>query len=212
VRIAPIILIGTLLVLLPEAARAEQSIAAWEAEGKALEKETGIPRLRLPNNIPPQNSPTKELVHCTVGAAGRTDYVSIWLKRQDCDAWLKAAMEYNQKYGQELEQIKNRHLSEQNNADEAKRQQKAGPGRRIIYALFLCVPSAGTCQMQGESRVTFAGVMPATTFRSLAECEEHAKHASGLITPPTGGRFPLPGGGMWYECRGRQIDTWEAVH
>jgi hypothetical protein len=210
VRVTSVIFVGTLLMFLSMAARAEQSIAEWEAEGIALEKETGIPRLRLPNNIPSQNSPSNELVHCSVGLAGRTDYVAIYLKKADCAAWLKAAMEYNQKYGQQLEQLKTRHIAEQNNAEEAKRQQQAGSGRVIIYALFLCFPSLGKCQMEGESHVTSAGVVPNMTFRSLAECEQYAKGASGLITPPTGGRFLLPGG-MWYECRGKQVDTWSPV-
>ncbi len=210
-RITPIILVGALLIFLPIAARAKQSIAAWEAEGKALEKETGIPRLRLPNNIPSQDSPSNELVHCTVWSAGHTDYVSIWLKKPDCDVWLQAAMAYDAKYGQELKRIENRHRGEQHNAEEAKRQQQAGSGRMFIYALFLCIPSTGRCQMQGASRVTFMGVTSDTTFRSLAECEQSARRASGLITPPTDGHFLLPGG-MWYECRGKQVDTWEPTH
>ena len=77
-----------------------------------------------------------------------------------------------------------------------------------IYALFLCFQAAGQCHMQGASRSTFAGVTPDMTFRSLAECQQYAKRVSGLITPPTEGRFPLPGG-MWYECRGKHVDTWE---
>jgi hypothetical protein len=60
----------------------------------------------------------------------------------------------------------------------------------------------------GKLRVTFACVTPDMTFRSLAECEQYAKNVSGLVTPPTGGRFPLPGG-LWFECRGKQVDTWE---
>jgi len=208
VRITLIVLVGALLMSSPIAALAEQSVAAWEAEGIALEKETGIPRLQLPENIPSQESPSKELVHCTVWSAGRTDYVSIWLRKSDCDAWLKTAAEYNQKYGQALEQVKNHRFAEQNNAKEAKRQQQAGPGRTIIYAIFLCFQSVSRCQMEGASRVTFAGVTPDMTFRSLADCEQYAKRVSGLITPPTGGRFVMPGG-MWYECRGKHVDTWE---
>jgi hypothetical protein len=202
------ILVSTLLLLLPMSVRAQQSIAAWETEGKAQEKETGIPRLRLPDNIPPQDNPSKDLVHCSVGLAGRSGYVSIWLKKPDCDAWLQAATAYNKKYGQELERIVARQRAEQSNAEEARRQQQAGPGRMIIYALFLCIPSTGTCQMQGAARVTVLGIMPDMTFHSLGECEQYAKSASGLITPPTGGRYVLPGG-MWYECRGRHVDTWE---
>lgn len=188
-------------------------MAAWEAEGIALEKETGIPRLHLPNNIPPQQSPSKEppskgLVHCTVSGAGRTDYVSIWLARPDCDAWVKAAMENNTKFGTVLEQVKARHLAQRNNAEEARRQQQAGSGRMIVYALFLCFQAAGQCHMQGASRVTFAGVVPDMIFRSLAECEQYAKRVSGLVTPPEDGRFLMPNG-TWFECRGKHVDTWE---
>jgi len=62
--------------------------------------------------------------------------------------------------------------------------------------------------MQGASRVTFAGVTHDMTFRSLAECQQYAKRVSGLVTPPTNGRFPVPGG-MWYECRSKHADTWQ---
>lgn len=193
-RIVLVIFISALFLLLPVAAHAQrQSIAEWEAEGIALEKETGIPRLPLPNNIPPQDSPSKDLVHCGVG------YVSIWLKKVDCDAWLKLAMEYNQKYGQALAQVKARHDAQRNQIEEAKRQQQAGPGRSIIYALFLCFQATGTCQFT-----------QAMTFGSLAECQGYAKRVSGLITPPSEGRFLLPNG-MWYECRGKSVDTWERV-
>lgn len=209
-RIVPVVTIGALTLLLPVVARAQQSIAAWQAEGAALEKGTGIPRLPLPHNIPPQDSPSKELVACTVGAAGRSGYVTIHLEKPDCDAWLKVAMEYNQKYGQALEEFKARHDAEQERVAEARRQQQAGPGRSIIYALFLCFRATGRCQMQGASRVTFAGVTQGMTFASLPACQEYAKRVSGLVTPPSEGRFMLPNG-MWYECRGKSVDTWEPM-
>ena len=204
------LLIAALFVLLPISTHAELSIEAWQAEGIALERETGVPRFRLPENIPPQQSPSKELVHCTIGLAGYTSYVSIWLKGADCDAWLKNAKDYNEKYGRVLEQAKNRHIAEQNRAAEAMRQQQAGPGRAIIYALFLCFPKIGQCEIVGAPRVTFAGVMPATTFQTLADCEDYARRMSGLVTPPTEGRFRLPNG-LWYECRERQVETWERM-
>ena len=210
IRLILTIFVAALFVLLPIAAHAQQSIAEWEAEGIALEKETGIPRLPLPNNIPPQDSPSRDLVHCSAGTAGRAGYVSIWLKKADCDAWLKLAMEYNQKYGQALAQVKARHDAQQSQTEEDKRQQQAGPGHGIIYALFLCFQATGTCQFQGAPRVTFAGVTQAMTFGSLADCQGYAKRVSGLITPPSEGRLPLPNG-MWYECRGKTVDTWERV-
>jgi hypothetical protein len=117
-------------------------------------------------------------------------------------------MAYNQKYGQALEQVKARHLAQRNNAEEAQRQQQAGPGRTILYALFLCFQEVGQCRMQGASRVTFAGVVPDMIFRSLAECKQYAKRVSGLLTPPENGRFLMPNG-TWFECRGKHVDTWE---
>jgi len=209
-RIVLVIFTGALFFLLTVAAHAQQSIAEWEAEGIALEKKTGIPRLPLPNNIPPQDSPSQDLVHCNLGAPGRAGYVSIWLKRADCDAWLKLAMEYSQKYGQALNQFKARHDAQQDQIDEDKRQLQAGPGRKNIYALFLCFQATSTCQLQGAPRVTFAGVTQAMTFGSLTECQGYAKRVSGLITPPSEGRFMLPNG-MWYECRRKTVDTWERL-
>jgi hypothetical protein len=80
-----------------------------------------------------------------------------------------------------------------------------------IYALFLCFQASGMCQMQGASRATFAGVTQDMTFGGLAECQQYAKRVSGLITPPTAGRFPLPNG-MWYECRSKHVNTWTPAH
>jgi hypothetical protein len=119
-------------------------------------------------------------------------------------------MAYNQKYGQALAQVKARHDAQRNQLEEAKRQQQAGAGRRIIYAMFLCFRATGTCQLQGAPRMTAGGVMPGVIFASLADCQEHAKRASGSVTPPSEGRFFAPNG-MWYECRGRSVDTWERI-
>jgi hypothetical protein len=207
-RIFSVVTVGALFSLLPAAASAQQSIAAWEAEGRALEKETGIPPMPLPRNIPSQASPSNNLVACNVGGAGRSGYVTIYLKKPDCDAWLKVAMEYNKKYGQALEEFKARHDAEQEQVAETRRQQEGGPGRSMIYALFLCFRTTGTCQMEGASRVTFAGITQDMTFPTLAACQEYAKRVSGLVTPPSEGRFALPNG-MWYECRGESVDTWE---
>ncbi len=79
----------------------------------------------------------------------------------------------------------------------------------MIYALFLCIQAAGICQMQGHARMTYAGMMPAMTFNSLAECQQYAKRVSGLITPPDNGRYLIPPGNMWYECRSKHVETWE---
>ena len=74
-----------------------------------------------------------------------------------------------------------------------------------LFALFLCIQAAGTCQIQGASpRAVAGGVM---TLNSLAECQQYAKRVSGLITPPTDGRFLIPPGGMWFECRSKHVDT-----
>ncbi len=80
-----------------------------------------------------------------------------------------------------------------------------------IYALFLCVQTLGTCQMQGQARVTFAGIMPAMTFNSLMECQRFAKRMTGVVLMPTDGRFFIDPNNMnvWYECRSRHVDTWE---
>ena len=80
-----------------------------------------------------------------------------------------------------------------------------------IFALFLCIQATGTCHMFGASRVTFAGVAQEITFRSLAECQQYAQRITHLVTPPTNGRFPAPGG-IWYECRSKHVDTWEPAH
>jgi hypothetical protein len=65
--------------------------------------------------------------------------------------------------------------------------------------------------MQGAARMTFAGVVPTMTFNGLAECQQYARRVSGVITPPTDGRFPQPNG-SWYECRSKHGDTWEPAH
>jgi len=83
----------------------------------------------------------------------------------------------------------------------------------MIFALFLCVQATGQCLMQGAARMTFAGPMSAMTFQSLADCQQYAKRVSGLVTPPTNGRYLLPNNtGMWYECRGKRVETWQPAH
>jgi hypothetical protein len=209
IKVASAIVGVMLFALLTLSAGAQQSIEEWEAEGIALEKETGIPRLPLPNNIPPQEPAPTGLTNCTVSAAGHTSFVSIWLRKEDCDAWLKVAMAFNQKYGEVLGQVKARHAAVRNKIEEAKRQQQAGPGKRITYALFLCFKGAGVCELQGAPRMTAGGFMPGVTFETLAECQENAKRAGGGV-PPSEGRFFLPNS-MWYECRWKSVDTWQRV-
>lgn len=107
---------------------------------------------------------------------------------------------------------------EQDNAEEAKRQQQAGPGRRIIYAIFQCISRSNQCEMMGAPRVTFAGVTNAMTFQTLADCHGYIIRIGGAIGAETStdGRFWVldrngRSGDMWLECRGRQIETWEPM-
>jgi hypothetical protein len=67
-----------------------------------------------------------------------------------------------------------------------------------IFALFFCVQT--TCTMQGGGQ----------TYGSLVACQRAAAATSGLITPPTNGRYGIPNGG-WFECRSKHVDTWEPV-
>jgi hypothetical protein len=193
----------------------EQSIEEWVQEGIEIEKQTDIPPLTPPNNIPSQNitpreASSKGLIHCNVGLPGRgSAYVSIWLKRVDCDEWLKSAAAYTSKYGKALNNFRIRRDEGQERAAEAKRQQQAAFGNRLIYALFLCPPVSGAaCQMTGEARMTPAGMMPAVTFDSLADCKRYAQRLSGLVLAPSDGRFQVSNG-AWYECRWRQSAVWK---
>lgn len=69
----------------------------------------------------------------------------------------------------------------------------------MIFGLFLCFQATQLCAMQGGSRMTFAGPVPAMAFENIGACERFAARTSGVVAP-TGGRVLLPGG-MWYECR-----------
>jgi hypothetical protein len=104
-----------------------------------------------------------------------------------------------------LDEMQSPATAAQDNVEEEKRQQQAGAGRVVVYALFICSQRGGMCQMQGG--------LPDTTYRSLAECEQWARRMSGFKGSPHDGRFPVWNSAiendMWYECRGKHVDTWE---
>jgi hypothetical protein len=86
-----------------------------------------------------------------------------------------------------------------------------------IFALFLCIQATGTCQMQGAPRMTFAGMTPAITFNSLADCEKYSTRVGGHPGMLDKGRIAINGVDlanpkMWYECRSKHVDTWEPAH
>jgi hypothetical protein len=56
-RIVRMVTIGAAFWALPAAALAQQSIAEWESEGIAMEKETGIPPLPLLSYVAFENYP-----------------------------------------------------------------------------------------------------------------------------------------------------------
>jgi hypothetical protein len=65
--------------------------------------------------------------------------------------------------------------------------------------------------------MTFAGMVPAMTFDSLAACRQYASRVGGLIQPGlmSDGRIAISGVPLagpnkrWYECRSKHVDTWE---
>jgi hypothetical protein len=189
--------------------QAEQTIAEWKEKGIELQKQTGIPPLPLPSNIPPQQSPSNSLIHCTVGVAGQNP-ISIFLKRSDCLNWIKSAKDYDEKNWQALKLYADRHQEDVNRAAEEDRQQHAGAGREVVYALFLCFSQGNFCQIQGVSGETNMGRAPDRLFQSLDACNEYARRITGLVTPSEDGRFRIPNG-MWYECRGKNVGTWQPL-
>jgi hypothetical protein len=76
----------------------------------------------------------------------------------------------------------------------------------MIFALFLCVATMGTCEIQNPPRMTSAGMMPGITYNTLAACEQSI--GSKLGPPDKSGHFQAAGG-MYYECRGKHVDTWQ---
>lgn len=56
--------------------------------------------------------------------------------------------------------------------------------------------------------MTFAGPLPATTYASLADCQQAATIASGR-RPDEGGRFPISNGALWYECLSKHVENWQ---
>jgi hypothetical protein len=201
---------SSILLSSPPASAQKSTISDYQSYEATMERETGLPGFPLPKNIPSQAPPHNNLTHCGIGY-GYASNLSIFLTKPECETWLRDYSSYSKKYGTALIAYDARKRNAQNAASEARRQEEVGSGRKLIYALFLCIPTTGTCEMQGQSRVTFAGVVPDMTFRSLANCEQYAQRATGLVTPPTRGRFLMPSG-MWMECRGRQIDTWKSLY
>ncbi len=66
-----------------------------------------------------------------------------------------------------------------------------------IFALFLC--AAGYCEL--------VPIMPNGTFATLAACQEHIRRNLGT-SPDSNGHFRMANG-MYYECRGKHVETWE---
>lgn len=74
-----------------------------------------------------------------------------------------------------------------------------------VYALFLCAQES--CYLQSVPRNTPAGIV--NTFGSLSECRDSAYQFSHHPSMRDG-RFPLANNtSMWYECRGKHVETWE---
>lgn len=76
-----------------------------------------------------------------------------------------------------------------------------------IYAIFLCFQLSNSCQMYGAARMELGEYRRALTYPSLSVCQDEIKK----LTPyhkPTNGRF-IAGPQMWYECRGKHVETWE---
>lgn len=71
-----------------------------------------------------------------------------------------------------------------------------------IYALFLCLQASGSCEM-------YPTMSAPTIYKTLAECQGDAKRIVSY-RPPKDGRYTLSPG-VWYECRGKHVDTWETA-
>jgi hypothetical protein len=127
----------------------------------------------------------------------------LWSTQSGCAQWA-ATKDRQERLQQEKQQELLKHAQQQ--------EQREHPGITIIYAIFLCLPTIGQCQMYGAPRVdSFGNAFPEVTFHSLLECQQYV-HRLGPISPPVDGRFMLPDG-LWYECRRKRVDTevWEAA-
>jgi uncharacterized protein len=84
----------------------------------------------------------------------------------------------------------------------------AQDSRPMIYAAFMC--SSGGCRAYGESHITGPNSQAMVPFRSLAECQAYIRTATSGGTIGSDGRIKVAPG-MWWECRGKHMDSWEAV-
>lgn len=80
----------------------------------------------------------------------------------------------------------------------------ASDPRPMIYVAAMCMN--GSCRTYG--RASSQGEAP---FQSLAECQ------SFIVASSSGGKIGADGRitmmpGMYWECRGKHIDTWESAH
>jgi hypothetical protein len=137
---------------------------------------------------------------CSVGGvtSGEKHIVYIHASPKSCEKWVGDATLLSG-IGPTSEQIQHATISPS---------QSAVADTRSIYAIFLCIPSTGSCQMYGAPREdSFGNVLPAITFGALSECYQTV-HSLGPMSPPVNGRFMLPNG-LWYECRRKRVESWE---
>jgi hypothetical protein len=80
--------------------------------------------------------------------------------------------------------------------------------RAMIYAAFMC--NSGGCQAYGEAHITGPNSTEMVPFRSLAECQAYIRSASSGGTIGPDGRINVVPG-MWWECRGKHVDSLETV-
>jgi hypothetical protein len=80
--------------------------------------------------------------------------------------------------------------------------------RPMIYAAFMC--SSGGCRAYGESHITGPNSQEMVPFRSLAECRAYIRSATSGGTIGSDGKIKVAPG-MWWECRGKHVDSWETV-
>lgn len=82
-----------------------------------------------------------------------------------------------------------------------------------IYALFVCIQLANSCQLMEPPRFTPAGLVQGRVYQTWGDC-----FAAGLTyahhdpseTEVSTGRITASNG-TWYECRTRHVDDWQAA-
>jgi hypothetical protein len=183
-------------------------------ENMAKALKANIPTMSLAQARTEMRKALSKACEAKYHGAARADFYSVGIADHDFDTQMVFTLASQYITMEIAHSAKGREQQAEIDARLAAATAAAGPpssttdNRPMIYAAVVC--SSGGCQAYGESHITGPNSQEMTPFRSLAECQAYIRSASSGGTIGSDGRIKVAPG-MWWECRGKHIDSWETV-